>query len=192
MNEEIEKIFNEYKTINRTKIEGNNFLKVESYLCELNNGKKIKREKILKGGKDGNAVVIFPITKEKKVILAIEPRVFTKKTVDIGLPSGYIEEDERPYDAALRELKEETGYVAKDLECIGSYYQDQGCMAALNHYYIAYNCEKKYDQNLDEGELIKYIEVSLDELQYLIRNNYIMNLNSIFTIERAKKYIKEM
>jgi len=66
MNEEIEKIFNEYKTINRTKIEGNNFLKVESYLCELNNGKKIKREKILKAGKDGNAVVIFPITKEKK------------------------------------------------------------------------------------------------------------------------------
>jgi len=192
MNEEIEKIFNEYKTINRTKIEGNNFLKIESYLCELNNGKKIKREKILKAGKDGNAVVIFPITKEKKVILAIEPRVFTQKTVDIGLPSGYIEEDERPSDAALRELKEETGYVAKDLECIGSYYQDQGCMAALNHYYIAYNCEKKYDQNLDEGELIKYIEVSLDELQYLIRNNYIMNLNSIFTIERAKKYIKEM
>ena len=192
MIEEIKNIFNEFKTINKTKQEGNKFIKIESYLCELNNGKKITREKILKGNKDGSAAIVLPITKDKKVILAIEPRVFTKNTVDIGLPSGYIEEDEEPIKTALRELKEETGYVSNKVECIGSYYQDQGCSSALNYYFIAYDCEKKYDQNLDESELIKYIEVDFNELNYLLKEGYIGGLNSAYTIEKARQYIKEM
>lgn len=192
MREEIKNVFDEFKTINKEKKEGNKFLSIESYICELNNGKVITREKILKGGNDGSAVIVLPITQNEKVILAIEPRVFTEKTVDIGLPSGYIENGEEPKDAALRELKEETGYVSNRLEYLGSFYQDQGCSSALNHYFIAFDCEKKYDQNLDESEFIKYVEVDFKELDYLQDNGYIKGLNSAYTIEKAKKYIKEM
>lgn len=192
MREEIKNVFDEFKTINKTKKDGNKFLSIESYICELNNGKVITREKILKGGNDGSAVIVLPITQNEKVILAIEPRVFTEKTVDIGLPSGYIENGEEPKDAALRELKEETGYVSNRLEYLGSFYQDQGCSSALNHYFIAFDCEKKYDQNLDESEFIKYVEVDFKELDYLQDNGYIKSLNSAYTIEKAKQYIKEM
>lgn len=189
---EIEKIFNEYKTINKIKKEGNKFLSIESYICELNNGKKITREKILKGGIDGSAVIVLPITKDNKVLLAIEPRVFTERTVDIGLPAGYIDNNEEPIEAALRELKEETGYVSDNIKYLGKFYQDQGCSSALNHYFIAFNCEKKYNQNLDESEFIKYIKVDFNELNTLINEGYITSLNSAFTIEKAKQYIKEM
>ena len=190
--DEINKIIDEFKTIKKEKKEGNKFLSIESYICELNNGKVITREKILKGGNDGSAVIVLPITKNEKVILAIEPRVFTEKTVDMGLPSGYIENGEEPKDAALRELKEETGYVPNRLQYLGSFYQDQGCSSALNHYFIAFDCEKKYDQNLDESEFIKYVEVDFKELEYLQDNGYIKGLNSAYTIEKAKQYIKEM
>ncbi len=189
---EIEKIFNEYKTINKIKKEGNKFLSIESYICELNNGKKITREKILKGGIDGSAVIVLPITKDNKVLLAIEPRVFTERTVDIGLPAGYIDNNEEPIEAALRELKEETGYVSDNIKYLGKFYQDQGCSSALNHYFIAFNCEKKYDQDLDESEFIKYIKVDFNELNTLINEGHITSLNSAFTIEKAKQYIKEM
>ncbi len=190
--DEINKIIDEFKTIKKEKKEGNKFLSIESYICELNNGKVITREKVLKGGNDGSAVIVLPITQNEKVILAIEPRVFTEKTVDIGLPSGYIENGEEPKDAALRELKEETGYVPNRLQYLGSFYQDQGCSSALNHYFIAFDCEKKYDQNLDESEFIKYVEVDFKELEYLQDNGYIKGLNSAYTIEKAKQYIKEM
>jgi len=192
MREEIKNVFDEFKTIKKEKKEGNKFLSIESYICELNNGKVITREKILKGGNDGSAVIVLPITQNEKVILAIEPRVFTEKTVDMGLPSGYIENGEEPKDAALRELKEETGYVPNRLEYLGSFYQDQGCSSALNHYFIAFDCEKKYDQNLDESEFIKYVLVDFKELDYLLDNGYIKGLNSAYIIEKAKKYIKEM
>lgn len=189
--DKIDQIINELKTTNKEIVDENKFLSVESYDCKLNNGKIIRREKILKGCGDGSAAIILPITKDNNVILAVEPRVFTRKTVDIGLPAGYIEEGERPSDAALRELKEETGYVSDYLLYLGEFYQDQGCSAALNHYYVAFNCEKKYDQQLDQGEFVKYVEVSFRELDYLIEHGYIKGLNSAYTLEKAKQFIRE-
>lgn len=189
----IEKYFDELKTVKKQEIEtDSSFLKIKKYNCLLNNGKVIRREKILKNNKDGSAAIIFPITINKKVLLAIEPRVFTKRTVDIGLPSGYIEENESPIDAAKRELLEETGYEAKKLISLGSFYQDQGCSSAFNHYFLAFDCKKVGNQKLDEGEFIKFIEVDFDKLEYLIENGYMTGLNSAYAIEKSKNYIKEM
>ena len=141
MLDKINEIINGYKTIEKVKTDGNKFLSVESYDCKLNNGKTIRREKILKGHGDGSAAIVLPITKDGKVILAVEPRVFTKETVDVGLPAGYIEQNEFPASAALRELREETGYEPEKIKYLGSFYQDQGCSAALNYYFIAFDCK---------------------------------------------------
>ena len=189
MRKEIVNYLEELKAISLKKEDQYNFLSLEKYSCTLNNGKIIKREKLLKNKKDGSAAIIYPMTEDKKIILAIEPRVFTKRTVDIGLPAGYIESNEEPMDAAKRELLEETGYSSDNLIFLGSYYQDQGCSAALNHYFLALNCKKIKNQNLDEGEFIKYILVDENELKELVDNQYITGLNSVFTIEKAKQYI---
>lgn len=187
----INRYIEELSTIKREIIdEESKFLAVEKYRCHLNNGKMIIREKMLKNQKDGSAAIVFPITVDNQVILAMEPRVFTEKTVDIGLPAGYIEYLEEPIKAASRELKEETGYQSNDLIHLGSFYQDQGVSAAYNHYFLAKDCIKVGKQNLDEGEFIKYILVSLDELDWLLENGYINGLNSVYTIEKVKKLIK--
>ena len=39
-----------------------NFINVEKYLIELNNGEVITREKILKGNTSGNASIVLPVT----------------------------------------------------------------------------------------------------------------------------------
>ena len=89
------------------------FINVESYNCKLQNGIIISREKIVKGASNGNAVIIFPVTKEGNTLLVVQPRVFTKETVCVELPAGYLEKDEDPLTAGKRELEEETGYVQK-------------------------------------------------------------------------------
>lgn len=128
---------------------------------------------------------------QNEFLLAIEPRVFTKETVDIGLPAGYIENGEIPLISAKRELLEETGYVSDKFILMGSFYQDQGCSSAYNYYFLALECKKISNQQLDKDEFIKYILVNYDELMWLFNNNYIKGLNSAYAIEKGKCLIKK-
>ena len=191
MSSDLLRCFDEYKLSEKEKIDSINFLSVESFQCTLKNGKIIKREKMLKNGKDGDAVIIFPITQENKVIIACEPRVFTKETVDVGFPAGYVEEREETLAAAKRELLEETGYSSDEFVLVGSFYQDQGCSAALNHYYIAFNCALTSKQKLDESEFIKYFLVDFDEVKELYQNGYFKGLNSAYLIEKVSNYLNK-
>ena len=166
------------------------FIGVEKYLVELNNGEVIAREKITKNKKDGNASIILPITIDENVILVVQPRVFTKDTVSIELPAGYVDDEELYEDAARRELLEETGYVPEKLRLLGEFYQDQGCSGAYNKVFLAEGCKIVGDQSLDSSEFIKYFECSIDELFELVENGMINDLQSQFAIERAKQYIR--
>lgn len=167
------------------------FINVESYDCTLQNGIIIPREKIVKGGKDGNAAIILPVTNEGNTLLVIQPRVFTKETVCVELPAGYIEENEDPITAGKRELVEETGYVPEQMQLLASFYQDQGCSAAYNYSMLALGCQKIKDQSLDQDEIIRYFECSFDEALELVDRGYITDLQSQFTLEKAKSLVKK-
>lgn len=179
------------KTKKKTLLEKTgNFINVEKYLIELNNGEVINREKILKGNSDGNASIVLPVTVDGNVILVVQPRVFTRIGVGIELPAGYVDEGEDYEDAARRELFEETGYVPENVRLLGEFYQDQGCSGAYNKSFLAEGCRKIGSQSLDSSEFIKYFECSVDELYELVELGMINDLQSQYTIEKAKQYIR--
>ena len=183
--EQINKIVDEFKPISREETEPS-FVKVKAYDYTLNNGQVQKREQIIKGSKEGSAVIIVPYI-GNNLLLIIEPRVFTKKGVCVGFPAGYIEDNETPLVAALRELQEETGLVPERLVEVDSFYQDEGCSSAFNHIFIAYNCKKKYEQHLDEGEYIKYMEFTENEADELEKLGYINSSNSKLALARVRE-----
>ena len=187
---ELKRYINELKTIKMERIDTESkFLKTEVYDCSLNNGNTIRRERLIKGNNNGSAVIILPITVENEVLLVVEPRVFTKKSVGVGLPAGYIEYGEKDLDAAFRELKEETGYEATRLINLGGFYQDTGCSSAYNKMFLALGCEKTSNQSLDKDEFVKYFLCKPEEMLELIDLGYIQGGNALLTIEKAKKYI---
>lgn len=171
--------------------EPSSFLSTKKYLCYLNNGKIIIREKLFKGNEDGKASIILPITDQNTVILTIQPRVFTKSTIGISLPAGYVEKNEKHIEAARRELLEETGYDSNKLIEVAEFYQDDGIGAAYNKGFIALNCNKVANQKLDESEFIKYFECTIDELLELYERKYILDGGSQLVIEKSKEYLKE-
>lgn len=190
--EELENIIDSLKTIKKEKLTKEpRFIKSEVYKCSLNNDKTITREKILKNNKDGSAAIILPVTSDNNVVLTVEPRVFSKRTVGIGIPAGYIEDGEDSYTSALRELEEETGLVPDKLTKMGGFYQDMGCSSAYNEIFLATGCRWLKDQNLDESEYIKYFECTYEEALELIDMNYIEGCNAVITLNKAKKYIKK-
>ena len=191
--EELKSIVEELKTIEviERKVEQERkFLQSDSYYFKLNNGIIIPRERLIKGGKDGSAAIIMPVLPNNEVLTIIEPRVFTNLTVGVGFPAGYIENGENAKVGALRELKEETGFVPKEMIEMDSFYQDEGVSSALNHIYLALDCEKKFNQELDKDEIVKYMMFNYEELFELERLGYIKGANSKLALEKSKIYMK--
>ena len=156
----------------------------------LANGKMLVREKLLKQGRNGDAVIIVPVTLDKEVVMIVEPRVHTKEGVGIGFPAGYIEKEETPIMAARRELQEETGYQAQEFTLIGGCYQDEGCSSAYNSIVLAKGCLKVSEQMLDKDEFIHYFICRVDEVYEMLNNGLIKGANSQLALEKAKQYLK--
>ena len=89
---------------------------------------------------------------------------------------------EKPYDAAVRELREETGIEVKELK------QIYKCLSKDTIYY-GYLCEtdcEKESITLQEGETISYLWMSKKELlKFIESDNYIQDYK-----ERMSGYFK--
>lgn len=192
--EELERLKEEYRLISKKELKGlnSNFLSISTYQCILNNDIIINRERLKKGNRDGSAVVIVPITETNDTILVVQPRVFTDDAIGVELPAGYIDPGETPEEAAIRELREETGYVCEKLIPLASYYQDQGISAAYNHAFLAINCKKVHNQDLDESEYIRYLECHFKEALELLEDGTINDANSIIALTKAKKALRRI
>ena len=154
---ELKSYIEELKIIKKELLqEDNEFLNIESFRCTLNNGKSMKREKILKGGLNKSACIVMPILDDAKTILVVQPRLSNKMV-----------------------------YLDK-------FYQDQACgVASYNYGFVALNCKKKFNQELDESEYLKYFECDLDDAYELTQLGYINDIQSKYVIMCAKKYLKK-
>lgn len=190
---ELKELIEELRVVEKEEIVSDKpFISSKSFACHLANEETIRREQLLKGGLDGSAALILPVTPEGNVILTVEPRVFTKRSVGVSVPAGYIEKDEKPVEAAIRELMEETGFKPKEMIYLGGFYQDMGVSSAYNHSFLARDVEKVGEQNLDDGEFVKYFMCTFEDALELIDLGYIEGSNAIITLERAKKVIRKV
>ena len=76
-------------------------------------------------------------------------------------------------EGAKRELQEETGYVGTKFEIIDQYSPLVSIDNSTIYIVVAYNCEKKYPQNLGDNEYIKYDIFTYEDVEELINNNLI-------------------
>lgn len=174
----------EYKEISRKQAYKGKRIQVDE-IEYLNGEKKVHREHV----KAGEAVAIFPITEDNKVIMIQEPRTPIGQVI-LAMPAGMIEPGEKPEDAAIRELEEETGYLASNVELLREYYPSVGYSNEKLKIYLATNLIKT-EQHLDETEDINVIEVPLEELIEMLDKNEIITASTTIAIMHYLRYCKK-
>jgi ADP-ribose pyrophosphatase len=106
-----------------------------------------------------DTIQIIPI-KDGKIVLSEQEQ--PSKPPFSAFLGGRAEEDEDPETAAKRELLEESGLASDDWELVRSY-EPYTKFDWTIYLYVARNCKKVAEQNLDPGERIKLVEVSFEE-----------------------------
>jgi len=104
-------------------------------------------------------VTIFPLTDQYEVYLVSQYRYMLEKTV-LEAPSGYVEKKETTIAAAKRELKEETGISAQQLEELARVDLASSIFKGKVHLFLAKGLEIG-DDDLEEGEEISVVKMPL-------------------------------
>ncbi|GAA1252132.1 8-oxo-dGTP pyrophosphatase MutT (NUDIX family) [Microbacterium phyllosphaerae] len=92
--------------------------------------------------------------------------------VAVGTIGGGMESGEAPIDAAARELREETGYEAGEIVELGSTWANFGNHTNRVHHFLARDCVRVAEQELDDSEAIAVHVVSLDGLGDHLAQSY--------------------
>lgn len=83
-----------------------------------------------------DSVIVFTMTADQEIILLHHYRQGIESKT-LGVPSGMIDKDETPRIAALRELREETGYTTDNLIEIGEFVFHSNWFISLGHFFLA-------------------------------------------------------
>ena len=110
--------------------------------------------------KHAGSSIIIPI-KDNKIIFEKQYRYPTKKW-SLELPCGGREKGVSFLETAKKELQEETGYKAKSIKKIGSFYPSPGNSARNCNVYLAKNLEF-IKKNLEKTEHITTVELTKED-----------------------------
>ena len=166
-------------TIDSQLIYDGRVVKVFKDSVELPTGKNSFREVV----KHSGGVVILAVKGDK--ILLVKQFRYPLKEVMFELPAGKLEIGEDPFEAAKRELEEETGYCANKWTPLGYVYTSPGYSDEKLYLYKAEDLEFTHCHP-DEGEIIEAFEYSYEDVLKMVDNGEINDAKTLCALLRAK------
>jgi ADP-ribose pyrophosphatase len=139
-------------------------------------GRKVRREVIEHRG----AAAMLAFDENKKVILVKQHRFPHGYVLEI--PAGTLEKKEDPIKCAFRELEEETGYRAKKMTPLITFYPSIGYNSEIIHCYVASGLKKIADLKLDADEILSVEKVELEKIIKMIKTGKIQDAKTICAV----------
>lgn len=131
----------------------------------------------------GGAIMVA-VTNEGKIVMEKQFRKALEADF-LELPAGKADPDEDPEVTAVRELSEETGYIAGDVKHLVSFYPTCGYSNEFLHIYLCKDLTKG-EKKWDEDECIELIEMEADEIIDKIKRGEIMDSKTIIGVLYAR------
>lgn len=169
-------------TIKTDKIYDGKILSLKVDTVELPNKKYSKREII----EHSAAVSIVAITDNDEILMVKQYRKAIEKEI-YEVPAGLIEIGELPKEAALRELREETGYIASNIEYLSEFYTSPGFCTEKIHVFFASGL-KLDEQDLDLDEFIELELVKFEDVLKMLGRCEINDAKTMASILYYKEF----
>jgi len=170
----------EEKTVSSNKIFAGKIIKLFVDEVLLPNGQHSKREIV----KHPGAVATIAVTKDEKLVLVKQYRKALEK-ITLEIPAGKLEAGEEPVACARRELEEETGYRAKKMKPLYSFYTSPGFADEMIHLFWAEELEQGR-VNPDQDEFVDLVELTMDECFAAIEAQQICDAKTILAVQLWK------
>ena len=138
-------------------------------------GRKVKRELIDHPG----AAAVLAFDEKGKIILVRQHR-FPRGYI-LEIPAGTLEKGESPKRCALREIQEETGYKAKGMVHLITYYPSVGYSKEAIHCFVASGLTR-VKRKLDTDEFITVKKMEIPKLIKMIKSGKIIDSKTIVTV----------
>jgi ADP-ribose pyrophosphatase len=147
-----------------------------------------KNNTYIRGIRKNYSTIVPSISDNESLI--IKRYIHLVESIEIEVPSGYIDEGESAKQAAIREPQEGTGYSAKDVVSIDMHTLDYTMFEQKGHLFIAYGLSKEQEQSLGIMERIDTEIMKIKDIQILLLDGKISNASSIVVFYRDIEFHK--
>ena len=146
----------------RTLVDLSPWLSVEARTVELPDGRVIDDWPWVESREFANVVAVT----EDGLFLVFRQTKYAVDGSTLGPVGGYLEPGEDPLETAKRELREETGYDAREWRSLGRYAVDGNRGCGVGHLFLAQSASKVAEPNaddLEEQELLLLTRAEVEE-----------------------------
>lgn len=168
------------KTLSSEKIFDGKILHIRRDTVELPNGQAAMREVVDHPG----GVCVLALDGERRALLV---RQFRYPYMEIlrEVPAGKLEYGEDPEQAAIRELREETGAKPGSFQSLGELYPSPGYCGEIIRMYLAQDLQFG-EANLDEDEFLDVERIPFEDLVEQVLSGEIKDAKTIAVVLKAK------
>lgn len=161
--------------------------KIEQMDLEFANGERRTYERIHGSGRP--VVVIVALLDAETVLLTREYAAGLHR-YELGLPRGRVDDGETLLEGALRELKEETGYGAREMLLLRTISLAPTYMSHIAHVVLARDL---YEERLpgDEPEEIEVLPWKIDDLHQLLTLEEFSEGRAMAALFLAREWLRQ-
>jgi 8-oxo-dGTP pyrophosphatase MutT (NUDIX family) len=135
-----------------------------------------------------NWINIIAITPGQNVVLIYQYR-HGVEDICLEIPGGMVDDGEDTQVAAVRELREETGYEADEWHHIGMVDPNPAFLNNRCDTFLALNARRVTEPQFDGAEDIAVEEVPIANIPYMIQSGQITHANVIAAFYHYERYI---
>ncbi|MCE7986466.1 MAG: NUDIX hydrolase [Caldilinea sp. CFX5] len=176
-----------WKTVSTRQVYQNPWMRLREDIAEMPNGKRTIYGVI----ECNDCVAVLPFVDNDHVVLVRQYRYIFGENQRWEIPSGGVKAGETMEAAARRELHEEVGYAAQELQHVSTYFPSKSIMRETGHLFIGRGLTP-IEATPDETEFLEVAAFPFAQALQMVIDSEIRDSMSVITILHAARLREEV